>query len=709
MYEFCLDFESIGLNEEWYLEELTINCPSKAYFKLPVPASFNDITGDKRARNFVGWLWYEKKFLNFFDISQYSNSNFDTYLRFDSANYLALVWLDGLFVGSHVGGHLPFSFEIGSIMSQWNNKYNKTSYSNMIKPMAKYWHRLTIAISNELNDESLPTGKVIETRVNTKIERRLEPNFDFFHYSGLLGDVNLILLPVNGFVENVELMDTKLSFDANNSEIALNAKLTFALSIKQLRQNTNVLIEIIDLNERSSGFVVVAKKSFVITRDKKKEEIIRIIDIDVDRPKLWHPNARISNKDADELSNRKLRLLYQANMYKIRTTLRYLENDDGLAPRSGADIFEMCFGIREFGIVCEKFSTDHTPQQFNQNLFVPFRHKQINSDSESDRCIKSQLKLNNKLIKLHGFGTHIEQYPSGRTMSLASMATDFNIFKRLSVNTIRTSHYPYPESWLQLADESGIMVIGELPAVGLTFSYTPTNNRSDINATSDDESLEYQLKLHKLMFAEMLFRDSSHASIIAWSLANEPQSQLSVSRQYFSELSLFARNLLATRWRRPITAAIAQHHSSDCVSQLLDIIMVNRYFGWYEFGGLELELVSRLLFDSINGFSLKYGSGKPILVSEFGADAIHGFSSLNGKMFDEQYQRKLVSECHKAFDKLYDCGNVSFVGELSWNFGDFETVDSLSRPFGTNYKGAFTRTREPKLVADTFESRYSEL
>lgn len=30
---------------------------------MPVPASFNDITQDRRLREYVGWIWYEKEVL----------------------------------------------------------------------------------------------------------------------------------------------------------------------------------------------------------------------------------------------------------------------------------------------------------------------------------------------------------------------------------------------------------------------------------------------------------------------------------------------------------------------------------------------------------------------------------------------------------------------------------------------------------------------
>ena len=47
------------------------------------------------------------------------------------------------------------------------------------------------------------------------------------------------------------------------------------------------------------------------------------------------------------------------------------------------------------------------------------------------------------------------------------MVKDMNLFKWLSVNAFRTSHYPYAEEFLDLTDQYGILVIDECPALGL--------------------------------------------------------------------------------------------------------------------------------------------------------------------------------------------------------------------------------------------------
>lgn len=57
----------------------------------------------------------------------------------------------------------------------------------------------------------------------------------------------------------------------------------------------------------------------------------------------------------------------------------------------------------------------------------------------------------------------------GKGLDLAMCVKDFNLMKWINANSLRTSHYPYAEEILDLADEYGFVVIDESPAVGMTF------------------------------------------------------------------------------------------------------------------------------------------------------------------------------------------------------------------------------------------------
>ena len=52
-------------------------------------------------------------------------------------------------------------------------------------------------------------------------------------------------------------------------------------------------------------------------------------------------------------------------------------------------------------------------------------------------------------------------------MDLPTIVRDFNLINWIGGNSFRTSHYPYADEIMDLADENGIVVIDESPGVGI--------------------------------------------------------------------------------------------------------------------------------------------------------------------------------------------------------------------------------------------------
>jgi beta-glucuronidase len=80
-----------------------------------------------------------------------------------------------------------------------------------------------------------------------------------------------------------------------------------------------------------------------------------------------------------------------------------------------------------------------------------------------------QLLLNGEPIELIGFAKHIDFPITGRGFVPAVIIKDYSLMKWIGANSFRTSHYPYSEQMMDLADQLGFLVIDETPAVGLTF------------------------------------------------------------------------------------------------------------------------------------------------------------------------------------------------------------------------------------------------
>ena len=80
-----------------------------------------------------------------------------------------------------------------------------------------------------------------------------------------------------------------------------------------------------------------------------------------------------------------------------------------------------------------------------------------------------ELLLNGAPVRLRGFARH-EDFPVlGRGVSPALAARDLHLMRQLGANSFRTAHYPCDEETLDLADQLGLMVIAETPAVALYF------------------------------------------------------------------------------------------------------------------------------------------------------------------------------------------------------------------------------------------------
>jgi beta-glucuronidase len=125
--------------------------------------------------------------------------------------------------------------------------------------------------------------------------------------------------------------------------------------------------------------------------------------------------------------------------------------------------------------------------------------------------------------------------------------------------------------------------------------------------------------------------------------------------------------------------------------------MINRYYGWYALPG-ELEVARRRLDEELARWAQ---DGKPIILTEYGADTVAGLHALTPTLWTEEYQVALVTMTHAALDA---CDAV--VGEHMWNFADFQTVAGFTRADG-NKKGAFTRDRRPKAVAHLLRRRWT--
>jgi beta-glucuronidase len=271
----------------------------------------------------------------------------------------------------------------------------------------------------------------------------------------------------------------------------------------------------------------------------------------------------------------------------------------------------------------------------------------------------------------------------GRGLDLPVLVKDHALLRWVGANSFRTSHYPYAEEVMALADRQGFLVIDELPAVGLFFS-------------DDDAAIATRLALCRQQLAALVARDKNHPSVILWSLANEPQTvPVDKGLSFLKELIDLAHALDRTR---PVTFA-AQQGTDPLWLALGDVVALNRYAGWYQFHGRLDEARTRLAAELD---ALHDRLGKPVILTEFGADALPGAHGGPGETWSEAYQVELL---RMVLDIA--AARPWIVGTHVWNFADFRTPHTLLRPEGLNHKGVFTRERDPKMAAHFLRSRWT--
>ena len=122
------------------------------------------------------------------------------------------------------------------------------------------------------------------------------------------------------------------------------------------------------------------------------------------------------------------------------------------------------------------------------------------------------LLVNGQPILIKGVNRHETDPKTGQVIAKEAMIKDILLMKQYNINSVRSSHYPNSETWLELCDQYGLYVIDEANieshGMGYDITYTMANRPTWVNA-------------HLLRVQRMMERDKNHPSIILWSMGNE--------------------------------------------------------------------------------------------------------------------------------------------------------------------------------------------
>ncbi len=132
-----------------------------------------------------------------------------------------------------------------------------------------------------------------------------------------------------------------------------------------------------------------------------------------------------------------------------------------------------------------------------------------------------QMLVNGRPVLIKGVNRHDHSHLTGQYVSEADMRADLDAMKRLNINAIRTSHYPYDPRFLELVDEYGFYVISEANIE--THAYG--TNRQILIATTPSwgpAMLDRGINMVELL--------KNHPCILMWSLGNEAGDGINFER-----------------------------------------------------------------------------------------------------------------------------------------------------------------------------------
>jgi beta-glucuronidase len=252
--------------------------------------------------------------------------------------------------------------------------------------------------------------------------------------------------------------------------------------------------------------------------------------------------------------------------------------------------------------------------------------------------------LNGKSIFLRGVSVHEEApYRSGRAFSADDARTLLGWVKEMNGNYVRLAHYPHNRNMTRMADRMGLLVWSEIP-VYWTIDWTNASTLANANTQLTEE----------------ITRDKNRASIIIWSMGNEtPITEVRVA--FMRELVKTGRQLDSTRL---ISAALETHYSDpntklidDPLGNDLDVIGCNEYVGWYERTPEDADRIT-----------WKTPYTKPLIMTEFGADAQFGLHGDPDERWTEEYQESVYRH------QIVMLNKIPFLrGTTPWILMDFRS------------------------------------
>lgn len=302
-----------------------------------------------------------------------------------------------------------------------------------------------------------------------------------------------------------------------------------------------------------------------------------------------------------------------------------------------------------------------------------------------------RIRLNGEPLRLRGVNRH-EAHPQLGPVQPAQLLTDdLRLVRDLGANFIRSVHYPQDPALLDACDRLGLLVW--------------------------EESLGWQLGVPALTDARVVGRlreqtrrmveaGCNHPSAIIWGFLNEGPSDQAAAAPAYAELT---RAVRAADPGRLVSYASDKRDRDVCFA-LADVVAVNLYPGWFDpLPDWETSVMSvvapalRRVADALAAHP--DARGKPLLVSEIGVGALHGFRDRFRAQWSEEFQADYLAEACQAI-----LGDPRWAGMAVWQLFDTRSFTAVGhvrgKPRGFNGAGLLDEYRRPKLAYGTVRDAF---
>lgn len=197
------------------------------------------------------------------------------------------------------------------------------------------------------------------------------------------------------------------------------------------------------------------------------EQSIKLHNADISR------DAAASDADAGIIIDRQVLNVEQPRLWCIEDPYLYRLKSELIADGEIKDMVIQNFGFRTLRLDC------------NEGFF-----------------------LNDKHVKLHGVCQHHDLGALGAAVNRTALRRQFSILKEMGVNAIRTSHNMPSVEFMDLADETGMLVVSE------AFDMWERKK-------TEYDYARFFSQWHEKDVASWIRRDRNRPSIIMWSIGNE--------------------------------------------------------------------------------------------------------------------------------------------------------------------------------------------